>query len=60
MREMLPHSEARMRNGRGMTDMILKSQAFAGATSSGEGSKQHGLVGRLVMRLDVKTMRSRW
>jgi hypothetical protein len=34
--------------------MILKGEAFAGANSWGEVSKQHGLVGRLV------TMRSMW
>jgi hypothetical protein len=40
--------------------MILKIEAFAGANSWGEVSKQHGLVGRLVIRLDVKTTRSGW
>ena len=38
--------------------MVLKIKAFAGSNSSGEMSKQRGFPSRLVMRHDVKTMRS--
>jgi hypothetical protein len=56
MTDMIPKREALILKREAF---ILKREALAGANSGGEAGKQHGLVGHLAMRLDVKTMRSK-